>query len=311
MAQDKLYKYCSLDTAIKILESNSVILNNPDSFNDPFDSYLIPTKKSEKESFNLLLNYTFFDYLKGLAFDSDFSTLILQPLICFYDILMNRNKEFVKIPLLNTYYNIFNKIVYKQDFSNDMKDAKRKFSIEMKNTYNNIRDNSLITCFSKRNDSILMWSHYGDKHKGICFELKNNEELYSKVSYRNRRYKLNFLKIYRGYLYSQHKKCEYVFDSRKYKRIIMKAFLAKQKDWNYEKEIRCILFKGDKLKEFYQNGGNYFLKIDITKIYIGAKVKKTEDLDKLLEMASEKDIPVVYMKEDEKKFKIVPNLNKY
>lgn len=130
MAQDKLYKYCSLDTAIKILESNSVILNNPDSFNDPFDSYLIPTKKSEKESFNLLLNYTFFDYLKGLAFDSDFSTLILQPLICFYDILMNRNKEFVKIPLLNTYYNIFNKIVYKQDFSNDMKMPKENLVLK-------------------------------------------------------------------------------------------------------------------------------------------------------------------------------------
>ena len=187
LSEKSVYKYCSLETAIMILESNSVILNNPDSFNDPFDSYLIPTKKSEKESFNLLLNYTFFDYLKGLAFDSDFSTLILQPLICFYDALMNRNKEFVKIPLLNTYYNIFNKIVYKHDFSNDMKDAKRKFSIEMKNTYNNIRDNSLITCFSKRNDSILMWSHYGDKHKGICFELKNNEELYNKVSYKNRR----------------------------------------------------------------------------------------------------------------------------
>lgn len=311
MSEDKIYKYCSLDTAIKILESESVILSNPDNFNDPFDSYLKSSKKCEKDTFNLLINFTFFEYLKELAFESNFSTLILQPLICFYDDLMDRNKEFVKIPLLNAYYKIVNKITHKNDFSNDMEDAKRKFSIEMKNTYNNIKDNSLITCFSKRNDSILMWSHYGDKHKGICFELKNNKELYKKVSYKNRRYKLNFLKIYRGYLYSQHKKCEYVFDSRKYKRIIMKAFLTKQKDWNYEKEIRCILFKNDELKGFYRNGDNYFLKIDITKIYIGAKAKKTEDLEKLLEIASKKDIPIVYMKEDENKFKIIPNLNKF
>jgi hypothetical protein len=27
-----------------------------------------------------------------------------------------------------------------------------------------------IACFSERNDSILMWSHYADHHKGICVE---------------------------------------------------------------------------------------------------------------------------------------------
>lgn len=311
MAEKSVYKYCSLETAIMILESNSVILNNPNYFNDPFDSYLIPTKKSENEGFNLLLNYTFFDYLKGLAFESNFYVPLLQPTILFFDYLIDKKQEFVKIPFLNIFYYVINTFMHRFDFKVDMDDARRKFGEEIKNIYKNVRNSSLITCFSERNDSILMRSHYGDKHKGICFELKNNEELYKNVSYTYKKYELNFTKLYKGYLYSVYKKCEHVFNPEKYKRIIMKAFLTKQKDWNYEKEIRCILFKGDELKGFYHNGDNYFLKIDITKIYIGAKAKKTEHLEKLLEMASEKDIPVVYMKEDEKKFKIVPDLNKY
>src|SRR5580704_16264537 len=27
-----------------------------------------------------------------------------------------------------------------------------------------------VGCFSERNDSILMWSHYADHHRGICIE---------------------------------------------------------------------------------------------------------------------------------------------
>jgi Protein of unknown function (DUF2971) len=33
----KLYKYCGIDTAIKILKNNSLFLNTPEYFNDPFD----------------------------------------------------------------------------------------------------------------------------------------------------------------------------------------------------------------------------------------------------------------------------------
>ena len=33
----RLYKFCSIDTALKILDSKSVLLQQPESFNDPFD----------------------------------------------------------------------------------------------------------------------------------------------------------------------------------------------------------------------------------------------------------------------------------
>jgi hypothetical protein len=31
-------------------------------------------------------------------------------------------------------------------------------------------DQAGIACFSKVRDDILMWAHYADKHKGLCFE---------------------------------------------------------------------------------------------------------------------------------------------
>ena len=37
---DKIYKYTSLNSAIKILENNAVALNNPQNYNDPFDSVI-------------------------------------------------------------------------------------------------------------------------------------------------------------------------------------------------------------------------------------------------------------------------------
>ena len=34
---DKIYKYTSMDSAIKIIKSEKVLLNKPTKFNDPFD----------------------------------------------------------------------------------------------------------------------------------------------------------------------------------------------------------------------------------------------------------------------------------
>ena len=36
-------------------------------------------------------------------------------------------------------------------------------------------DKAGIVCFSKERDDILMWAHYADKHKGICFEYDGSD----------------------------------------------------------------------------------------------------------------------------------------
>ena len=54
---DKIYKYTSMDSAIKIIKSERVLLNKPTKFNDPFDCSFGLDKDDEKKSFDLLFNY--------------------------------------------------------------------------------------------------------------------------------------------------------------------------------------------------------------------------------------------------------------
>ncbi|WP_460145651.1 DUF2971 domain-containing protein [Pseudomonas sp. S2_A02] len=38
-----------------------------------------------------------------------------------------------------------------------------------------------VTCFSERNDDLLMWSHYGSQYRGICLEFDTRFEPFSRV----------------------------------------------------------------------------------------------------------------------------------
>ena len=64
-----IYKYTSLENAIKIIENESVILTNPKAFNDPFDSKLVIRENEIDDAINLIKNYYSFyekyiDYCK-------------------------------------------------------------------------------------------------------------------------------------------------------------------------------------------------------------------------------------------------------
>jgi Protein of unknown function (DUF2971) len=38
-----------------------------------------------------------------------------------------------------------------------------------------------VTCFSEKNDDLLMWSHYGGKYKGFCLEFDTSAEPFRKI----------------------------------------------------------------------------------------------------------------------------------
>ena len=52
-----IYKYTSVNSAIAIVKSGMVVLNNPRNFNDPFDSLATIDPASDKKTFGLLVNY--------------------------------------------------------------------------------------------------------------------------------------------------------------------------------------------------------------------------------------------------------------
>lgn len=92
----------------------------------------------------------------------------------------------------------------------------------------NFKDEIVVSCLSERNDSTLMWGHYGNSHKGYCVEYdildlsRETNKTYIPVKYSN---KMPELKGFEA------------FDIPKY---ILELVRTKAEDWNYEQEWRCV-----------------------------------------------------------------------
>jgi len=122
-----------------------------------------------------------------------------------------------------------------------------------------------ICCFSEKNDDILMWSHYSDKHKGIClkFDLIIDPDFFDipmKVQYEVNYPELNFIRD---------------------KGDCLKTILStKALDWKYEKEIRI----------FKQNCLDYisFRKEALIEVVFGCKTESSE-ISRIMKIANEHD----------------------
>ena len=108
------------------------------------------------------------------------------------------------------------------DIQQLLSDADSYIDKGMKETYNGAR----TCCFSLIKDNMLMWSHYADKHKGLCLEfdvLADTTDVFRllmPVQYTNVR-----------------ESCNYVRDDFSY---IRRFALTKSLDWSYEKEYRSL-----------------------------------------------------------------------
>ncbi len=117
-----LYKYCNIDTAVKIINSNSVLLQPPDNFNDPYDCL---------NAINIWGNESRFGPDK-----QDFESL---------GELLSHIPDKFQLPQYKVYHDLRNSYCF------------------------------AISCFSSSYKNHLMWSHYADRHKGVCleFEIQN------------------------------------------------------------------------------------------------------------------------------------------
>ena len=59
MAKEIIYKYASFEDAIKTIQNNSIVLNNPSNYNDPFDSIIDIDINDENKTISLLMEVIF------------------------------------------------------------------------------------------------------------------------------------------------------------------------------------------------------------------------------------------------------------
>jgi len=138
------------------------------------------------------------------------------------------------------------------------------------NIENNFRKSQVVSCFSTKNDSILMWSHYTEKHSGFClgfsvikpnnfYLLDITDDDYNNFIYFNGRKYLPLRKV--EYLIKKPKPFNPLKDSEE---IFIQNTLQKSKVWKYENEYRLVISPKN-----YKNNTVNFCKNILTDIYFG------------------------------------------
>jgi len=260
----KLFRYTAIsEYAIDNLVNEQHCLNNPRSFNDPFDCWY--SKDAVAEQMQLLKAEADFiiPFFKQLGIDvsaEDFTG----------DDWIERLSHKLPAHMGSTFV---------MELQKKMQPA-NTFAHTTMNTW--LDGYMRIVCLTQNPPTnLLMWSHYADCHKGICLEYDFRE--CDDVTYAMLLpviYQTNIKRVERN----GNNENSY-WESK-----ILQAVLCKSHEWNYENEwrvIKCLDFPSDK---------KYFHKTPFIKhIYIGALANKNELLAKCLEYAFSANIPVSQM----------------
>lgn len=148
-----LYRYreCNL-YAFQALEEDKFLLTKPTLFNDPYDSLLYINRQTLIDWISMPLE---FDILKKLKEDVDFRreqiTLLGEEFVNKFLNAKEANIHFDNVSLRKATISSYTKLV----------DAIIDEAIK------SLKQSSLVGCLSEEFDSILMWSHYADNHKGF------------------------------------------------------------------------------------------------------------------------------------------------
>lgn len=176
--------------------------------------------------------------------------------------------------------------------------AVRKLVTEMPQPLvDGVKHSSLLSSFTERVDSILMWSHYAQYHTGFCLEydLKSlgidsmTTRMLYPILYRNDL--LDVTDFIRRSLENEKR-----FNNT----IGLYAAIVKSIEWSYEKEWRLVFPFGI----FEQEQA---WRVPVSKaVYLGAKI---DELNKkrIIKIAEKKNVPVYQASTDKTSFRLIFN----
>lgn len=142
-------------------------------------------------------------------------------------------------------------------------DIEEQLMAETNRIFDGIRKDFQVLCFTEVRDSILMWSHYADNHKGFCIEydlqaFELSDRLHQ-VQYSIERHLIPGT---------------FADNADSANNEIYRATLRKSSVWEYEREWRLV-FNVNELGAIGMLVGKHYFKLKpfITGVYLGAKVK--------------------------------------
>ena len=153
---------------------------------------------SWKKSFGLITDYNFLKVGRNIREQGFWTTLKI--LFCYsrwmarlYGKMIKKQKRRNGTSFLCFAF----KMMARKDASlkNAVRDFRDRFAREIASMAEKNKTATLVSCFGKRNDSLLVWAHYADKRKGMCVEFERLGKDFYDVVYQTLCEPVDFLKI--------------------------------------------------------------------------------------------------------------------
>ena len=309
----KIYKYSSLKNALLIIKSGRLLLNNPTTFNDVFDTNVIQDAKDIKRVEKIMNEFICITTMHEILLNPDISESIKKhPLFGALKAEYYATLQTLRIrPRFdgNWGFDILKKIIVSKNKQLEEKvDSQvEQFKKILSDSIEKTRSEALATCFSKVYDSLLMWAHYGDSHKGVCIEYERPSTLdFVDVIYSDKRPKAEFSELVsfiaaKTILDEDYNQVDSILINQ-----VMRPFITKSTEWEYEKEVRCLTVPNTTLNNVVFDGNKYYYPMKKpTRIIIGCRTRG-KDLNKLIDLAKKSNIGITFLKQDKDKFSLSP-----
>lgn len=162
----------------------------------------------------------------------------------------------------------------------------KQFRRAMKETKAELSKSKGLLCFSKAWNNPLLWSHYADRHRGICLGLEVSRDLLKKIDYVEKRFSR---------------------PARLDEEFMKKVLFTKFDRWRYEQEYRMYIELEEEINGFYY--AEFSDQIRLKRVIIGdqsdvTRNQVTETLENLVE-----GIEMFKARAGFKEFKVVRNKN--
>lgn len=303
-----IYKYLDEKGTLETIKNNSVLLSSPFDFNDPLDSIFYVDEKETEKAFKLLMNYQLFKKAYDILIVNNSNKPSLLGAVVKANIkidapIIKKTLRYKMKSYITNSYKYGLKIQKKNDY-----DIKQQFKDVMNVVMSALRNDVLVSCFGTSFDSVLMWSHYANKHKGVCLEFDVDDPDFRKVEYSE---KLPVLRLYDSLeIILGHDFAGVEIDTNEKEYMFMlDPMFVKSNDWKYEGEVRCVYSKANPDSKIYEAKINEkpakLLKMPkIKRIYIGCNADESFE-SKIKEISG--DIPIIKMKTKDGEYGLEPS----
>lgn len=163
----------------------------------------------------------------------------------------------------------------------------RNFRKAIKKTKKDLSKTKGILCFSKNWTNPVQWSHYTDKHKGLCLGFDVPDHFLAKVDYVKERLSQN---------------------GERNEELMLKFLTTKFEHWSYEEEYRLFVDLKEKDKD-----GNYYAdfsdKLQLKQVIIGAHSDVTRKQIDIALVSYMGDLEIFEARAGFRRFEVVRNSN--